>query len=78
VAPETLEVRLDDGGTRELAGDQVFLNVGTRGSSVPGLRPPDRSHIEALELDYLPTSDRARGRYVGLNWHRLTVASVAA
>src|SRR6266481_4422724 len=29
VAPRTLEVRLNDGGTRVLAGDQVFLNVGT-------------------------------------------------
>src|SRR5438309_9544060 len=29
VAPKTLEVRLNGGGTRELAGDQVFLNIGT-------------------------------------------------
>src|SRR5215469_12012831 len=29
VAPKTLEVRLNDGGTRVLAGDRVFLNVGT-------------------------------------------------
>src|SRR6516225_863167 len=28
VAPKTLEVRLNDGGTRLLAGDRVFLNVG--------------------------------------------------
>ena len=28
-APKTLEVRLNDGGTRVLAGDQVFLNIGT-------------------------------------------------
>jgi hypothetical protein len=27
VGPKTLEVRLNDGGTRTLAGDQVFLNV---------------------------------------------------
>src|SRR5262249_36803561 len=27
VAPKTLEVRLNDGGTRVLAGDQVFLNI---------------------------------------------------
>ena len=30
VAPKTLEVRLNDSGTRTLAGDQVFLNVGTQ------------------------------------------------
>src|SRR5215472_9712277 len=35
VAPKTLEVHLNDGGTRALAGDQVFLNVGTRGNSEP-------------------------------------------
>src|SRR6201987_4518839 len=29
VAPKTLEVRLNDGGTRVLTGDQVVLNVGT-------------------------------------------------
>src|ERR1700724_125629 len=57
VAPKTLEVRLNDGGTRVLAGDQVFLNLGTHAAipGVPGLeaaRP--LTHIEALELDYAP------------------------
>ncbi len=56
VAPKTLEVQLNDGGTRVLAGDQVFLNLGTHAAipNVPGLeaaRP--LTHIEALELDYL-------------------------
>src|SRR6201987_141503 len=39
VAPKTLEVHLNDGGTRALAGDQVFLNIGTHAAipSVPGL-----------------------------------------
>ena len=57
VAPKTLEVNLNDGGTRTLAGAQVFLNLGTHAAipSVPGLeaaRP--LTHIEALELDTLP------------------------
>jgi pyruvate/2-oxoglutarate dehydrogenase complex dihydrolipoamide dehydrogenase (E3) component len=57
VAPKTLEVDLNDGGMRVLAGDRVFLNVGTHAAipSIPGLeaaRP--LTHIEALELDYLP------------------------
>src|SRR5258708_37791151 len=57
VAPKTLEVRLNDGGTRVLAGDRVFLNVGTHAAipSVPGLeqaRP--LTHIDALELQHLP------------------------
>src|SRR5271163_1308130 len=70
VAPKTLEVRLNDGGTRELAGDQVFLNIGTHAAipSVPGLeaaRP--LTHIEALELDYLPPHLIVLGGgYVGL------------
>jgi pyruvate/2-oxoglutarate dehydrogenase complex dihydrolipoamide dehydrogenase (E3) component len=57
LAPKTLEVTLNDGGTRLLAGDRVFLNTGTHAAvpSVPGLdaaRP--LTHVEALELDYLP------------------------
>jgi pyruvate/2-oxoglutarate dehydrogenase complex dihydrolipoamide dehydrogenase (E3) component len=58
VAPKTLEVRLNDGGTRLLAGDRVFLDVGTHAAipDVPGLeatRP--LTHIEALELEHLPS-----------------------
>ena len=70
VAPKTLEVRLNDGGTRVLAGDQVFLNIGTHAAipAVPGLeaaRP--LTHIEALELDYLPSHLVVLGGgYVGL------------
>jgi pyruvate/2-oxoglutarate dehydrogenase complex dihydrolipoamide dehydrogenase (E3) component len=57
VAPKTLEVSLNDGGTRTLTGAQVFLNVGTHAAipNVPGLdaaRP--MTHIEMLELDILP------------------------
>ena len=70
VAPKTLEVRLNDGGTRVLAGGQVFLDIGTHAAipSVPGLeaaRP--LTHIEALELDYLPSHLVVLGGgYVGL------------
>jgi pyruvate/2-oxoglutarate dehydrogenase complex dihydrolipoamide dehydrogenase (E3) component len=70
VAPKTLEVRLNDGGTRVLVGDQVFLDIGTHAAipSVPGLeaaRP--LTHIEALELDYLPSHLVVLGGgYVGL------------
>ena len=57
VAPKTIEVSLDDGGTRVLAGAQVFINVGTHAAipNVPGLEAAQPlTHIEALELDYLP------------------------
>jgi pyruvate/2-oxoglutarate dehydrogenase complex dihydrolipoamide dehydrogenase (E3) component len=42
VAPKTLEVRLNDGGARVLAADQIFLNLGTHATSpdVPDLRVP--------------------------------------
>ena len=70
VAPRTLEVRLNDGGTRVLAGDQVFLNVGTHAAvpSVPGLQAAGPlTHIEALELDYVPPHLIVLGGgYVGL------------
>jgi len=57
IAPKTLEVNLNDGGTRELVADKVFLNVGTHAAipNVPGLQAAQPlTHIEALELDYLP------------------------
>ncbi len=57
VAPKTLEVSLNDGGTRTLTGDKVFLDVGTHAAipAVPGLEAAKPLiHIEALELDYLP------------------------
>ena len=70
VAPKTIEVSLNDGGTRVLAGDKVFISVGSRSAvpKVPGLadaRP--LTHIEALELDYLPEHLIVLGGgYVGL------------
>jgi pyruvate/2-oxoglutarate dehydrogenase complex dihydrolipoamide dehydrogenase (E3) component len=70
VAPKTLEVRPNDGAVRVLAGDQVFLNLGTHAAipSLPGLdaaRP--LTHIEALELDYAPSHLVVfGGGYVGL------------
>ncbi len=70
VAPKTLEVRLNDGGTRVLAGDQVFVNIGTHAAipSVPGLDAAGPlTNIEALELDYVPPHLIVLGGgYVGL------------
>lgn len=56
-APKTIEVALNDGGTRVLSGSQVVLNLGSHAAipKIPGLeaaRP--LTHIEALELDYAP------------------------
>lgn len=70
VGSKTLEVQLNDGGTRVLTAGQVFLNLGSHAAipSIPGLeatRP--LTHIEALELDYLPSHLIVLGGgYVGL------------
>src|SRR5262249_50037027 len=70
VAPKTLEVSLNDGGTRVLAGDQIFLNIGTHAAipSIPGIEAAQPlTHIEALELNYLPSHLIVLGGgYVGL------------
>lgn len=58
VGPKAIEVALNDGGVRQLAGSEIVLNLGSHAAipDVPGLdaaRP--LTHIEALELDYLPS-----------------------
>src|SRR5215470_42937 len=58
VAPKALEVTLNVGGTRQLIGEKVFLNLGTHAAipSVPGLAAAQPlTHVEALELDRLPS-----------------------
>jgi pyruvate/2-oxoglutarate dehydrogenase complex dihydrolipoamide dehydrogenase (E3) component len=70
VAPKTIEVLLNDGGTRLLAGDQIVLNVGTHAAmpEIAGLADAQPlTHIEALELDYVPSHLVVLGGgYVGL------------
>src|SRR4029434_10340866 len=73
VAPKHIEVRLNDGGTRRLTGDRVFLNLGTHATipEIPGLDATTRplTHIEALELDRLPEHLIVLGGgYVGLEF----------
>ena len=72
VAPKTVEVRLNDGGTRVVSGDRVFLNLGTHATipSIAGLtdaRP--LTNIELLELDRVPEHLVVLGAgYVGLEF----------
>jgi pyruvate/2-oxoglutarate dehydrogenase complex dihydrolipoamide dehydrogenase (E3) component len=57
VAPRTIEVTLNDGGVRRIAGERVFLDLGSRSTmpNVPGLAASSpMTHIEALDLDRLP------------------------
>jgi pyruvate/2-oxoglutarate dehydrogenase complex dihydrolipoamide dehydrogenase (E3) component len=70
VAPRTIEVALNAGGTRTLRGRTVVINTGSRAriDGTPGLadaRP--LTHVEALELDHVPRHLLVLGGgYVGL------------
>jgi pyruvate/2-oxoglutarate dehydrogenase complex dihydrolipoamide dehydrogenase (E3) component len=70
VAPKTLEVQTNDGTARVLTANQVFLNIGSHAAvpDIPGLATASPlTHIEALELDYLPSHLVILGAgYVGL------------
>jgi pyruvate/2-oxoglutarate dehydrogenase complex dihydrolipoamide dehydrogenase (E3) component len=71
VAPKTVEVRLNGGGTRRLSGDRVFLNLGTHPSipPIPGLAEAAMTNIELLELDRAPEHMVAvGGGYVALEF----------
>jgi pyruvate/2-oxoglutarate dehydrogenase complex dihydrolipoamide dehydrogenase (E3) component len=69
-ASKTIEVRLNDGGTRVLSGDRVVLNLGTHATipDVPSLTAAEPlTNVEALELDRLPDHLIViGGGYVGL------------
>ncbi|HEY4349793.1 MAG TPA: mercuric reductase [Paraburkholderia sp.] len=57
IAPKTIEVTLNEGGTRTLSGNQVVINVGSHAAipDIAGLADAQPlTHIEALELDQLP------------------------
>jgi len=70
VGSKTIEVALNDGGTRVLAGGKVVINVGTHAAipDIPGLEAARAlTHIEALEIDALPPHLVVLGGgYVGL------------
>src|SRR2546427_4570979 len=72
LGPKTVEVRLNDGGRRTLAGKRVFLNLGTHATipPVPGLADAGPlTNIELLELDRLPEHLIVLGGgYVGLEF----------
>ena len=82
VAPKTIEVALNAGGTRTLHGQSIVINTGSRAriDDTPGLvesRP--LTHVEALELDRLPDHLIVLGGgYSGLELGRLFDVSVAA
>src|SRR6202045_3191070 len=70
VAPRTIDVALNDGGTRRIVGERVFLDLGSHSTmpNVPGLAAANpMNHIEALDLDRLPRHLIViGGGYIGL------------
>lgn len=70
IAPKTIEVTLEDGGTRVLSGKHVVVSTGSRAKldDTPGLRDAaPLTHIEALELDHVPRHLLVLGGgYIGL------------
>jgi pyruvate/2-oxoglutarate dehydrogenase complex dihydrolipoamide dehydrogenase (E3) component len=72
IGPKTVDVKLNDGGTRTIEGERVFLNLGTHAAipAVPGLAEASPlTHIQILELDRLPEHLVViGGGYVGLEF----------
>jgi pyruvate/2-oxoglutarate dehydrogenase complex dihydrolipoamide dehydrogenase (E3) component len=70
VAPRMIEVALNDGGTRRIFGERVFLDLGSHPTmpNIPGLAAANpMTHIEALDLDRLPRHLIViGGGYIGL------------
>jgi pyruvate/2-oxoglutarate dehydrogenase complex dihydrolipoamide dehydrogenase (E3) component len=68
--PKTLEVSLNEGGTRLVRGEKIVIGTGTRATiaDIPGLRESSPlTHVEALELDYGPKHLIVLGGgYIGL------------
>jgi pyruvate/2-oxoglutarate dehydrogenase complex dihydrolipoamide dehydrogenase (E3) component/pimeloyl-ACP methyl ester carboxylesterase len=68
----TIEVRLNNGGTRRFSAERVFLNLGTHAAipPTPGLRECEPlTHIEILDLARLPEHLVViGGGYVGLEF----------
>src|SRR5215475_5953479 len=70
VAPKTVEVGLNEGGSRTITGERVFLDLGSR-SMIPDIAglaaAKPMTHVEALDLDRLPEHVIVvGGGYIGL------------
>jgi pyruvate/2-oxoglutarate dehydrogenase complex dihydrolipoamide dehydrogenase (E3) component len=72
VAPRTIQVDLQTGGTRRLRGTNVIIGTGTHATlpSIPGLESAKPlTHIETLELEQLPSHlVILGGGYIGLEF----------
>jgi pyruvate/2-oxoglutarate dehydrogenase complex dihydrolipoamide dehydrogenase (E3) component len=72
VSPRTIDIHLAEGGTRRVVGERIFLNLGTHATlpEIPGLAASGPlTHVEALELDRLPSHLIVLGGgYVGVEF----------
>lgn len=72
VGERQLEVRLNDGGTRLIQAERLFLNLGTHAAipEIHGLRDAQpMTHVELLEIDRIPEHLIViGGGYVGLEF----------
>src|SRR5262249_31204523 len=72
VDPKTVEIKLNNGGSRRVCGERGFFGLGTRAAipPVPGLaRTLPLTHVEALDLEQVPEHLVVMGGgYVGLEF----------
>jgi pyruvate/2-oxoglutarate dehydrogenase complex dihydrolipoamide dehydrogenase (E3) component len=82
VAPKTIEVALNAGGTRTLSGQTVVIDTGSRArvENTPGLAEAQPlTHVEALDLDHLPEHLIVLGAATwASSWRRRSGGSAAA
>jgi pyruvate/2-oxoglutarate dehydrogenase complex dihydrolipoamide dehydrogenase (E3) component len=73
--PKTVAVRMNNGGTRQLTADTIFINTGGRPSSppIPGLDSvPTLDSTSIMELDVLPAHLLVLGGgYIGLEFGQM-------
>ena len=73
--PKTIEVQLNDGGTRQLTSDHIFINVGTRPSTpaIDGIEAvPTLDSAGIMELDAVPEHLLVLGGgYIGLEFGQM-------
>jgi pyruvate/2-oxoglutarate dehydrogenase complex dihydrolipoamide dehydrogenase (E3) component len=73
--PKAIEVRLIDGGIRQLTADRIFINTGARPSAppLPGLDSvPTLDSTSIMELDVVPKHLLALGGgYIGLEFGQM-------
>ena len=75
LAPHQVEVKLNEGGVRQLAGAHIFINTGVRAArpAIPGLDSvPTLDNVSIMELDVVPEHLLViGGGYIGLEFGQM-------